>query len=205
MNITVDTIKDQIPVYLTALEKERLMDELTAISNGSGCNVSYVLSAVNDNFADEILQGDGWDKFKVYLFESEKIVDVSGIVISNSCDVDSSNKRDIATRITFAPLVKLSKYREALIRSGINNEAIVSKIQSIQGQRTTNIFYLPACSHLSEEYIVRFDDIHSLQLSMFQKRPDKLKKFTLSNTGFYMFLLKLSMHFCRFQENVHRS
>ena len=33
---------------------------------------------------------------------------------------------------------------------------------------------------------------------------DREKLFTLSNTGFYMLVLELSVHFCRLQEKVNR-
>ena len=48
------------------------------------------------------------------------------------------------------------------------------------------------------------------QLSDFENRsyytsyfPEKL--FTLNQMGFYLFVLKLSIHFCRFQDGVIRS
>lgn len=35
-------------------------------------------------------------------------------------------------------------------------------------------------------------------------KNQSIKLVTLSQQGFYMFLLKLSIHFCRFQENIAR-
>ncbi len=128
-----------------------------------------------------------------------------GLVLSNSCDVDPENPRDTPTRVIFAPLVKLSAYRKVLDESGIEATKVEEKIRSIKAQRTTNIFYLPAGGSLNEDYVVRFDEAHSMPIAIHSKTPNRQKLFTLSNTGFYMLVLKLSVHFCRLQEKISRN
>jgi hypothetical protein len=52
--------------------------------------------------------------------------------------------------------------------------------------------------------MVRLDNIHSIPYTSHLKNSGRKKLFTLSNTGFYMLVFKLSIHFCRLQENVQR-
>lgn len=71
-------------------------------------------------------------------------------------------------------------------------------------QITTELFYLPRGSNLDDDYVALLDDIHTAPFPQFQRQKDKQKLFTLSQVGFYLFLFKLSIHFCRFHENIDR-
>jgi len=125
-------------------------------------------------------------------------------VLSNSCDVDPENPRDVPARVIFAPLVKLSAYHALLAQSGIDIARVEAKIASIKAQKTTNVFFLPASGTLTEDFVVRLDEAQSMPVAAHINGGDKEKLSTLSNTGFYMLVLKLSVHFCRLQEQVNR-
>ena len=200
MNFNVEDLKKHIPFYLTAADQTALLAELKAFSAGNTPN--YFLSDYNNAHKLEMLQGDGWPGLQLRLFHSGERKTVRGVVLSNSCDMDSANKREISTRVVFAPLVKLAAYKELLDESGIGPEKVEAKIVSIKAQKTTNIFYLPGNTPLNEDYIVRLDDLYSMPTTAHHGQP---KWFTLSMAGFYLFVLKLSVHFCRLQENVTRS
>jgi len=202
MSIDPESLKQQIPYYLTAEDQKILVNELKAISAGEGA--SYFLSDYNNDFGSAMLQGDGWRGFKVCLLEKGELRSVRGLVLSNSCDVDLNNKRDLPSRVIFAPIVKLSIFEKILKDSGIDDGKITEKLSAIRSQRTTNIFYLPAGGPLKEDHLIRFDETHSMPLSLYNDSDEKEKLFTLSNTGFYMLILKLSVHFCRLQENINR-
>lgn len=202
MSFDVDSLQQHIPFYLTSEDQQALVEELNAIASGGTAN--YLLGAYNDAFKGEMLQGDGWRGFQLFLFETGERRAVRGLVLSNSCDVDPANPRDVPTRVIFAPLVKLSAFKGLLDTSGISAEKIEAKIASIKAQKTTNIFFLPAGGPLEEDYVVRFDEAQSMSFAAHAKSPDREKLFTLSNTGFYMLVLKLSVHFCRLQERVNR-
>lgn len=202
MNFDVESLQQQIPYYLTAEDRQALVDELKAISHGG--TASYLLSPYHDSFKDEMLQGDGWRGFQLFMFDSGDRRSVRGIVLSNSCDVDPGNPREVPARVIFAPLVKLSAYEALLRGSGIDATRVDEKVASIKAQKTTNIFYLPADGPLDEDYVVRLDDAHSMPVAAHTEASDREKLFTLSNTGFYMLVLKLSVHFCRLQEKVNR-
>lgn len=202
MKLDVESLQQQIPYYLTAQDRQTLVRELSSISRGGTAN--YFLERSRDDFADVSLQGDGWRGFQLYLFETGERRSVQGIVLSNSCDIDPDNPRDMPSRIIFAPLAKLSTYENILRRSGISDVAINEKIAAIRLQKTTNMFFLPAGGSITEDYVVRLDDAHSMPAAAHFSDGNREKLFTLSNTGFYMFVLKLSVHFCRFQEKVNR-
>lgn len=200
--LDVEQLQQQIPYYLTAQDQQILLSELKSISEGR--NVDYFLGNHNNDFTSCRLQGDGWRGFEIFNFETGEKRSLRGLIISNSCDIDTKNQRDIAAKVIFAPLVKLSAYVSVLEKNGVSGDRLTSKIESIKNQKTTNIFYLPPSGTITDEYIVRLDDIYSMPVSAHESNPDKEKLFTLSNTGFYMLIFKLSIHFCRLQERVQR-
>jgi hypothetical protein len=195
MEITVETISNQIPYYLTQEAKQSLAKSLHNFPK-----INYYTSAFPGNF----LQGDGWTSFEVINFYDGDRKSVKGIILSNSCDIDIENKRDMPPKIVFAPIIKLKSYQQVLEKGGLNSEIIENKISSIIAQDITSIFYLPKGCFLDDDYIVILDDIHNIPASFFHGKEDRKKLFTLSQIGFYVFLIKLSIHFCRFHENLHR-
>lgn len=203
MSLDLDNVGQYLPTYLSAEDRSVLLRELKAVSSAASGN--FFLDRTKDEFSDIMLQGDGWTGLTLALLESNKQLMVRGMVLSNSCDVDPQNPRDIPARVVFAPLVKLSTYRSLLSKAAIEKEKIDEKLNSIRSQKTTNMFFLPAGGPLEEEHVVRLDDIHSLPISMFQKNIEREKLFTLSNLGFYLLAFKLSIHFCRLQEKVNRN
>lgn len=64
---------------------------------------------------DEILQGDAWNRFEVFNFESGKRKEIKGIILSNSCDISSDNQRDLPVNLTFAPVMNLENLKKKLL------------------------------------------------------------------------------------------
>lgn len=202
MTLDAESLQQQIPFYLTAEDQQVLVNELKAIAGGGAAD--YLLSDYRDSFGEVMLQGDGWRGFQMFLFDSGERRSVRGVVLSNSCDVDPANRRDVPARLVFAPLVKLSAYEALLFKSGIDATKVGDKIAAIRAQKTTNIFFLPASGPLAEDHVVRLDETHSMPVAAHKRCSESEKLFTLSNTGFYMLVFKLSVHFCRLQEMVNR-
>ena len=202
MEFDPEHLQQQIPHYLAAEDQRILVDELKTISNGG--TADYFLSTHRDSFQEDMLQGDGWRGFQLVMLQTGRQHSVQGLVLSNSCDVDPANPRTIPARVTFAPLVKLSSYEQLLKNSPIDANKVDDKITAIKAQWVSNIFYFPAGGPLAEDHVVRLDDIHSMPVVAHSATPDREKLFTLSNTGFYMLVFKLSIHFCRLQEKVNR-
>ena len=90
------------------------------------------------------------------------------------------------------------------IESDIKQRQIDAKLAAIRAQKTSNLFFLSLGEPLTDDHVVRLDDAHSMPVTAHSAATDREKLFTLSNTGFYMLFLKLSIHFCRLQEKVNR-
>lgn len=201
MSFNEEELQKHIPYYLTAEDRATLVKELTAISQGGAAR--YFLDPYCNEFKDDMLQGDGWRGFTYYHHAEESLFKLRALILSNSCDIDPANPRELPTRVVFAPLVKLSAFQSLLEESDLSSESVAAKIASIKAQKTTNIFYLPAGGSLDEDHLVRLDEIQSIPKSSLKDNSIE-KIFTLSNTGFYMLIFKISLHFCRLQEKINR-
>ncbi|MCA0405301.1 MAG: hypothetical protein LCH39_04025 [Proteobacteria bacterium] len=203
MTFDAAQLRNQIPYYLTsAPEQKAFIYDLEQLLNGA--KAGYFAPNQFDMHRKEMLQGDGWGSFSVYSFKNSKLLSTRGIVISNSCDISVDNKRHRAPRVIFSPIIKLSAFEKRLIDLGIENKRIEDILSSIRRQHSTNTFYLPAEAPLEFESVVFFDDMHSMPLSDYNIES-KSKIFTLTMAGFYLLIFKLSIHFCRLQENVIRN
>ena len=196
MQITSESIKDQIPYYLSQKAKEHLAKALDNFPR----QIDYYI----DLYPDEILQGDGWTCVDVIRFEDGERKLIKALLLSNSCDIAPENKRDLPTKLSFASMVRLDRYQKLLTSGGLDPEQIKAKVQAIKEQRVTSLVYLPKGSALDNDYVALLDDIHTVPYQAFRARDEKKKLFTLSNVGFYLFVLKLSVHFCRLHEEIVR-
>jgi hypothetical protein len=150
---------------------------------------------------DELLQADIWLNCTVINFDTLDKKRVKAIVLSNSCDVDLKNSRTLPIKVTFVPLIELKKL-EALLLKSKSSDIVTNIIKDIKRQHSTSFFYLPALPGVFEESVAYLIDIHSQPIQSFSTTAKKT--ITMSMAGFYLFVLKLSMHFCRFNENVQR-
>lgn len=196
MELSIDSIKDQIPYYLTQEAKEGLVKALKDFPES--------MNYYTDMYKEEVFQGDGWNSLDVIQFETKKSKSIKGIILTNTCDMSHENHRDVPARIVFAPIIPLDAYSSLLLKNGVEKKKLESKIDSIKKQKVTSLFYLPKGGALEEDFIAILDDLHSLPANFFYSKLERKKEFTLSQAGFYLFLLKLSIHFCRFHENVLR-
>ncbi|NMZ70969.1 hypothetical protein SAMN05216370_3724 [Pseudomonas peli] len=192
----MEEIQNQIPYYLTREAGEGILKELE--------NYSEKTQIILNRGSDGVLQGDGWRGFRLYDFNSAEVRNTRGIVISNSCDIDTENKRDLPAKITFAPLIRMKKIEEIFKNSGLDANTTEQKLRSIREQKSTSFFFIPSQIGLDDEYVIWFNDMHSMPMSSFVESAEREKIFTLNMTGFYLLLFKISIHFCRFHENVDR-
>jgi hypothetical protein len=199
MSFTVDALKDQIPYYLTKPQKEALAAGLSEFEKTLTITPFSIAK-----YAKNILQGDSWSGFEIFLFADGSRRNIRGLILSNSCDLDRQNKRDLATNITFVPLIRLSRYCENLTSHGIAEARIQQSIKDIKAQKITSLFYVPKTDGIEEESIAILSDAHTMPLDAFESAPKRKKLLTLSQVAFYLFIFKLSVHFCRMHENVER-
>jgi len=185
-----------LPKYLSPEQHKQLYDELRAFPE----NIHYYTQ--KPDLQNELLQGDGWTGLVAINFKTKASKSVSGAIISNSCDVSADNRRALPVNLLFAPIIRLQRYAK-LLGEGLGSQGVDSTLSDIRRQRVTSVVYLPPFSDVIEESIVPLDDIHAHPLDDFIQQ-ERSKVFTLSQYGFYIFLLKLSIHFSRFQEGVVR-
>jgi hypothetical protein len=165
------------------------------------------------------LQGDALEDlpFSVFSTESKRYeVDFrTGVLLSNSCDVSSDNIRITLPYAIFAMVHTVDEYVEDLNLGGISKARIDNFINDLRSNRITNLMYLPKLvvkgEVLVEESFLRFDRVANLPTTIVEQSYDKRyspsgdRIFSLSQYGFFLFITKLSVHFCRFRENVVRS
>jgi hypothetical protein len=199
MALTEETIRDQIPFYLTQPQKQSLAAGLREFEQSSTISPFSI-----SQYAYETLQGDGWSKFQIFNFDTGVRRNVRGMVISNSCDIDPDNRRDLPSKITFVPLIQLGRLERMWLDSGLTAERLSQKLADIRAQRITDFFYIPQCGQLEEESVAILNDVHTMPLNAFLNSSQRQKLFTLSQVAFYLLLFKLSVHFCRMHENVSR-
>jgi hypothetical protein len=98
------------PHYLTQPERIRLAEALQQYESAN-----YYTSM----WPDDLLQGDGWSGLEIINVENGDRDRVKGITLSNSCDIDRTNRRDMPPRVIFAPLVTLQRFRDRLSEAGM--------------------------------------------------------------------------------------
>ena len=191
-----EQVKLFLPSYLSPARQEDLWNELRSFPNNR-----TIYSDRNRN--PEPLQGDAWRGFIAIDFETLERKNVSGVVLSNSCDISQSNRRALTPNINFIPLIRLARYAELLSRTGRTPQQIASLTESIRRQEVTSVMHLPEIREVMEESIALFDDMRGQPLDRFTA-TDRSLVFRLSDFGFYLFLFKLSIHFTRMLEDVER-
>lgn len=187
-----------LPKYLSPPEQQGLFSQLR--------NLPHLGSAfydVSKTFENDLLQSDGWRGLTAINFYTLEKKNISGVIISNSCDVDITNKRDISPNVLFAPIIRLEDFAQLLRTSKFSDDYIAQRLEVIRSQKLTSIFHLPKLNGVIDESIILLDDIHQHPLQDFVK-TERQKLFTLSQAAFYLFLIKLSVHFHRINESVHR-
>jgi hypothetical protein len=191
-----EDVKQYLPQYLSPQHRRELFAGLAAFPAKMG-----PFYWARDAPDDELLQGDGWRGFLALNFQTAERKEVSGIIISNSCDIDPANRGDLPANVLFSPFIELSRYADLL--SGIKTAAqLEGHLTDIRNQRITSIFHFPAEGGVPEG-IVMLDTVHTHPLQDFLARQ-RARLFTLHQVPFYMFVMKLSIHLMRFQEGVPR-
>lgn len=198
----MEAFERHLPYYLTQSNKDALKKALNDFKLDK--KVDYFLGPKHT--PDYILQGDICSGLPIINYETGKKRLITGVILTNTCDISPDNKRDLPSKVTFVPIIKLNKYKEILINAGIEEKKVEAKIDSIKAQVVTNLFYVPHISEQDpEEGIVLLSDASTIPYEIcIDKNAEFSRLKSLSNFGFYLFIFKLSLHFCRFQEEVIR-
>jgi hypothetical protein len=195
-------IKNFLPRYLSDEDTKNLFDELKSFP--SNLNNRFYTNLLDNE--DIVFQGDGIRNLTVVNLPKKDFHTTPVMIFSNTCDTDNSNLRFFPSNISYAPIFSLELYKNEILLEGLKNEkSIKSHIEDIKRQRITQILYLPKGGKLPEECIVFLDRLnHCDNNSVSRENISKNKIFILSNYGFYLFLIKISIHFTRIQEKINR-
>jgi hypothetical protein len=205
--IPFEEVKKYLPQYLSSTAQQELFKDLSQFPYNIDQRI--YTSQLSDH--ENIFQGDGIQNLLYINLPSTDIGQVPGMILSNTCDIDPTNKRFMPLRMVYAPIFNLTKYEQTLIKTHVETgkktiQSINSHISDIRKQYISHIFYLPKGGKLENDSIVFFDRLNNYPSDSIkgQKLPDQ-RIFTLSDYGFYLFLFKLSVHFTRIRDGVSRS
>jgi hypothetical protein len=196
-NIKLEDIKNFLPAYLTDSDQATLLRNITK----DYPHLDYY--SLRDT--QDILQGDGWTGLEIITFDTMEKIRVSGLILSNTCDIAPENPRIKAPNIIFAPVTTLQAYDQVLSANCTDIGRVRSHMEAIRVQALTNRFYLPKATPMAMDYVVLLDDIHTMPRERYLKNSSRKLCVRLSNSGFYVFILKLSIHFCRLTDGVNRN
>lgn len=200
--MTDDEIKKYLPQYLSESEMRSLKDDLRKF-NPDTCQGAFFTSRFNGE--PFLMQGDYIGQAPVHNFPASlESREVPALIISNTCDMSMDNKRVYSTRIMYVPMMNFDKYAQNVLRI-MEPEKARQHFESLRNQHITGIIYLPTKLELGYDSIGFLDRMVTIPCT--QSNIDHLissRRFTLNNFGFYLLLLKLSMHFSRIQEKINR-
>jgi hypothetical protein len=199
--IDLDDIRLYLPKYLSPETEQKLLEDLSDFPSNIDERMYTKLES------ETIFQGDCIKNLLIINLPNTETRETNSIIISNTCDIDVSNKRKFSSNLIYTPLIKLEKYKELLICYNIYSEtSIKNHIEDIKKQRITQIFYLPPSAKINEETIVFFDRVCSCDNRYLERSNiSEIRLFSLSQYGFYLFLFKLSIHFTRMYEGIDRT
>lgn len=194
-----ESIKKYLPQFLSAKSSEEMFGCLKDFPANIDCRMYCDRTKAEDFFS----QGDGIAELKMFRWDTKSMNAVNVMVLSNSCDISKTNKRSFTPYCVYCALIKLSGLLELYRKNGRDEEHMKEVEADIREQRITSFFYLPKGQGLDDEYVAILDRVGSCPITYLDKTKTKL--FSLSNYGFYMFLLKLSIHFTRIRDGLDRS
>lgn len=201
-------------------------------------NIIKVAASINEAYSEHsfysahelpyFLQGDVLPKVKLPVWNAITGEFGTGIqdalIVSNACDCDLSNSREVPKTISLIPIYSLDKYLEGISTSTIQkdmtaggtidqaNQKAKVKVEgirrSIRLQQFTNVFFMPATNDGSiKDRIALLDRPFFYDAREWKKKYQELissKEVSLSMWAYYLFIFKLSFHLCRLPEEPER-
>jgi len=209
MILSETAFEELLPPYLHDITKNRIRNALSQFSGAKEIDYSDFYSAENTDF---LMQGDILHSVKGIMWDEGSGEVQSGynpaMLISNSCDVSIENIRSVNQKdALFAPIVPLEEYISDRKAAGFKEDQIQGFLNRLRKQEFTNLFYLPSNPINKKEYLARFDRIYWLPLILLQDAINEIEKarfISLSQWGWYLFMVKLSLHNSRVPETVER-
>ena len=203
------SFEELLPSYLLDTEKGRIRNALSQFFDRAKPDIDYDGFYVKSQ-TPYLMQADVLHSVMAIDFDITRNIFITGytptVLISNTCDVSELNERTINQKeALFAPIIPLGQYVDDCQQQGFKSDQIKSFCSQLKRQEFSNLFYLPPIG--SEDYIVRLDKTYWLPQSQLLETSENLHEaryVSLSNWAYYLFIAKLSLHFCRVPEEVER-
>jgi hypothetical protein len=202
--VDFDDFKKYLPQYLSATSLDGMFEDIQKFVQ-TGSSEEVYTSGLKDQ--DQIFQGDALNELPFITFPHDSApFNCKAIVLSNSCDINPENPRPFNSHLIYSPIWRLSAYIELLTKKGINEEKLINHIIDIKSQVVTQILYLPQHHDgPNEDCIVFLDRICHCDCAYIDHENIRDRRlFSFGNFGFYLFLLKISIHFTRIREKIDR-
>lgn len=195
-----DDFSQLLPGYLTDETRKKLEVALKNFIKNGKITQDPFSSFKNDFF----LQGDIVSDIPFPYFSDNKYtthVVPRCIILSNTCDIDVNNPRDLPMDCLLAPLFDMQKIENILLSSGASEEKIKNLTEDIKKYRVTNLFYLPIDSKGSyapdeKGYVVSLDKTFSIprKLISIERHIKSLNQFFLTYSHLnFLFIFVVSM------------
>ena len=202
--VDFEDLKVYLPHYLADESLNAMFEDIKKFVSTGGSHDIYTTELKKEN---QIFQGDALNDmpFITFPYDSEP-VNCKVLVLSNSCDISTDNPHPFDSHIVYAPIWRLSAYVEILKANGINKERLINHISDIKSQVVTQILYLPQHEDgPDQDCIVFLDRICHCDNSFINRETlAERRLFSFGNYGFYLLLLKISIHFTRIREKIDR-
>ena len=187
-----------LPEFLTKSQQSELLAELKKFPAGS---MEYYWRT--NQYRGSALQGDAYCDVELRSPDSGEHDAYDAVLLSNTCDVDPQNVRNLPMYALLAPLVSFDAVKDLLHAKGVDSRRAHGVLESLQGQRVTNAMYFPPTDRYPSGAVLFFDTMQSVPVS-FLERITQSRIWRLNQSGFYCLLLKVSIHFTRFGEQIAR-
>ena len=144
---------------------------------------------------DSLYQGDILIDLPVCFIDEDGDV-VKGIdivaMISNACDMQIGRRETVIA----SPIITFSEYEKHLRLAGEKN--INDRIMDIRHNNIFSRFYLPQAIKFPESFI-DFSKMVTINSTYANREYPEQRLLSLSQYGFYFFLIKLTFHFARME------
>ncbi|HFA50795.1 MAG TPA: hypothetical protein ENJ95_17445 [Bacteroidetes bacterium] len=203
-------VEHLFPEYLTKLEKGRLLKALAQFKDET--EKKKWSSKIYTNFYGKsrygyFLQGDMVREIRYpdYVPQNKSFdrTFTDALILSNTCDLEKSNLRKMRKQVVMAPLLEMGQF----VEEASNYKGAKEIILGIKAQTVSNIFYLPPSPNNGKEYVCHFDKAFwfpTAELNSYLPDIKQTRIHSLDYFGYYLFLVKLSYHFCRLPEEKQR-
>ena len=152
-------------------------------------------------------QGDIVDKFEIVFhevsgdsLEIRVLEDVPCMLLSNTCDMEPEGKTR-KKHISFAPVFSFSEFANSRTDQ-YSEEGWNDYLKRVKANKVTDILFIPGYGSFGDS-VVLLDRIYSTDPELLKIKIEKgaTKRIaSLSQIGFYFFLIKLTYHFARYED-----